>query len=85
MRKLTKIIKKRNKVYKPTIGIENKFGTKFSVNANTFYIELQKKREREFEAKIRRMFMKKLSEVAPNFVSMINYFGSSYLNNWSMY
>lgn len=48
MRKLTKIIKKRRKVYKPTFGVTHinqktgKVDIRLSMNATRFYIERDK-------------------------------------------
>ena len=48
MKKLTKIIKHKHKNYKPTIGLTDDFGKKFSVNSVEYYITLKKLRaERE--------------------------------------
>lgn len=60
MRKLTKIINKRRKNYKPTIGIDNK-----SINADVYYIN-KKKIEKECEKrKIRKMFNDFMREEFP--------------------
>lgn len=51
MRKLTKIINKRRKNYKPTIGINNK-----SVNADVYYINKKKLEKEREERKMRKIF-----------------------------
>jgi len=60
MRKLTKIINKRRKNYKPTIGINNK-----SINADVYYINKKKiEKEREEQEK-RRIFNDFMREKFP--------------------
>ena len=51
MRKLTKIINKRRKNYKPTLGINNK-----SVNADVYYINKKKLEKEREERKMRKIF-----------------------------
>lgn len=50
MRKLTKIINKRRKNYKPTIGINNK-----SINADVYYINKKKIEKERAEREKRRL------------------------------
>ena len=80
MRKLTKIVKRRHKNYKPTIGgidiITNK---QVSVNAVVFYVEKEKERKYQAEQRakqeMRKVFMSLVKEKMPNLFSMLNIFG----------
>jgi len=79
MKKLTKIIKKRNKNYKPTIGLQTEAGRRISFNAELFYIEkaLQEKLEAErYAKKFVRDFIKEKMPEFDKFINMLEGFGS---------
>lgn len=65
MRKLTKIIKKRRKNYKPTIGITLKNGRRVSVNAEEYYAAIRAEEKRQAEAEMHRVAHKLIREMLP--------------------
>lgn len=76
MRKLTKIVNRRRKNYKPTIGLTSKDGSyRKSFNATVYYIKLQKKRDAEAERQARKFLMNFLQEKMPEFFGMLNVLG----------
>ena len=89
MRKLTKIIKKRRKVYKPTTGIVNKNGIRESIN--TEYIraaraEQRRQQLRKEKRKLHAEIHQIVRETLPGFAALedaaISVFGS---NPFKMY
>ena len=89
MRKLTKIIKKRRKNYKPTTGIINKNGIRESIN--TEYIraaraEQRRQQLREEKRKLHAEIHQIVRETLPGFAALedaaISVFG---LNHFKMY
>lgn len=83
MRKLTKIVNRRRKNYKPTIAvIDTRTNKIMSVNATVFYINQEKqrkyeewKKEREAERVARQFLMGFLEEKMPEFFGMLNVLG----------
>lgn len=88
MRKLTKIVNRRRKNYKPTIAvIDTRTNKVMSVNATVFYINQEKqrkyeewKKEREAEREARQFLMGFLEKEMPDFFKMLNVFGN--LGSW---
>jgi hypothetical protein len=89
MRKLTKIIKKRRKNYKPTTGVVNQWGIRESVNTEIIKAQRAEARRqilREEKRKLRAEFYRIVRETFPGFAALedaaISVFG---LNPFNMY
>ena len=82
MRTLTKRINKRNKHYKPTIGLEIKSGRRVSFNAELFYIEKANREKAEAKRYAREFIQNFLNEECPELMHRIGIlqhaFGSPY-------
>lgn len=77
MKRLTKEIKRRRKIYKPTIGLVNpKTGKRVSVNAVQYYAWKRQQEELEAEKYARDFFMKFMREECPQLVEALNLFGN---------
>ena len=83
MRKLTKIINKRRKNYKATVGLVNEYGKRCSVNGVLFYMMLRAEEKDRAEREARKFMMKFVQEACPNLVTFMNILGS--MTNWSSY
>ena len=73
MRKLTKIIKKRRKVYKPTTGIVNKNGIRESINTEIIKAqraELRRLKIREEKRKIQAEIHQIMRETLPGVAAL---------------
>ena len=67
MNKLTKVINKRRKNYKPTIGITSKNGNHHkSFNAEVYYIEKAKQEEIKAQKEARKFMMNFIEEEMPD-------------------
>lgn len=76
MRKLTKIVNRRRKNYKPTIGLTSKDGRYHkTVNATVYYIKLEKKIEAEAKRETRKFLENFLREKVPSLAAVMDYFG----------
>ena len=64
-RKLTKIVKRRRKNYKPTIGLTLENGRRISVNAVLYYEAIRKEQERRAEEEMHRIAHKLIREMLP--------------------
>jgi len=76
MKKITKIINKRRKNFKPTIGIEYSDGTRRSFNAVIYYHEKALEEEEQAEAEARRFLMKFVQKACPDIFRFASILGS---------
>jgi hypothetical protein len=71
MRKLTKTIKRRRKLNKPTIGLVTESGRRISFNAEVYYIEKAKEAKLEAERYAKQFMHKFLKEKCPEMMKRI--------------
>lgn len=76
MKKLTKIINKRRKNYKPTIGIEYIDGTRMSFNAVVYYHYKALEEKERAEAEARKFLMRFVQEACPDIYRFASLLGS---------
>lgn len=74
MRKLTKVIKRRRKNYKPTIGLILEDGSRVSVNAEVYYIFKRKQAEAEAHRQAKQFFKDFLEKAMPDLFGLLNLF-----------
>lgn len=71
MKKLTKVIKRKRKLNKPTIGLVTESGRRISFNAEIYYIEKAKEAKIEAERQARQFMHKFLQEKCPEMMKKI--------------